>query len=141
MGRQLGWSTEPHTPLFGTLAAISGPRTDEFPLEFRYPRASAAAGPWAVVVSHQASARLLNPTCRSPRACSVLRRSRVDRANRSRRETINVSPVCRTRRTLASSARLVFAPLAVSEKTFAQPAARRVATWEATVCPSVETRP
>src|SRR5262249_56658789 len=50
----------------------------------RPPRTVSISRPWAVVVSAQASLRLLKPAPRSEIAAMTLRRSRVERASRSR---------------------------------------------------------
>jgi hypothetical protein len=55
-------------------------------------------------------------------AANVFKRSRVDRANRSRRVTISTSPLPSRPRTWRNPARSVRAPLAVSRKTFSAPA-------------------
>jgi hypothetical protein len=68
-----------------------------------------------------------------------VRRSRVDRARRSRRVTISTSPAsswASTRR----RARSVFAPLATSRNTWRAPAALSSRTWASMLWPSVDMR-
>lgn len=71
--------------------------------------------PCGVVVSANGSASDLKPARALPMASRMLSRSRVDRASRSSRVTISVLPGASRRRTLASSARSVLAPLAFSK--------------------------
>jgi hypothetical protein len=73
-------------------------------------------------------------------AASVFKRSRVDRASRSSRVTINTSPAASVAIAFRSCARSVLAPLATSRNTFPAPAAFKAATCAATFWPSVDTR-
>jgi hypothetical protein len=89
--------------------------------------------PCVVVVSAHAS-----PSDR--KLATMLRRSRVDRARRSRRVTMRTSPASSWSRTRRSWARSVFAPLAVSRHTFSAPAARDCLACPSRLWPSVDTR-
>ncbi len=77
----------------------------------------------AVVVSAHVSLRDLKPAFFPAIAASVLSRSRVDRASRSRRVTSSTSPLPKLSMARFSAARSVLAPLAVSRMTFSVPAA------------------
>jgi hypothetical protein len=69
-----------------------------------------------------------------------LRRSREDRARRSKRQTIRMSPFPSLAINLESSRRSDRAPLIFSRKTFSQPAAFSSASWASRDWPSVDTR-
>jgi len=79
--------------------------------------------PWALVVSAQASLRLLKPAPRSAIAAITLSRSRVDLASRSSRVTTSTSPGSSRPIAFTSSGRSVLAPDIFSLNTLAQPAA------------------
>jgi hypothetical protein len=140
MRRQLWRPAEPHPSLFGTLAAFAGASTDQIALELRQ---AAEDGQHQPTVRRRGVSpgidQRLEPNLALSERMQRVEEVRVDRANRSRRVTISTSPGWSTRITLASSARSVFAPLAVSENTLAAPAARSWATCAATVWPSVLT--
>jgi len=104
------------------------------------PRTVNIRRPCAVVVPAHVSLRDLNPAFFAVIAASVLRRSRVDRARRSRRVTISTSPLPSWSSAWRNCARSARAPLAVSRKTFSAPAARNCFTCASTLWPSVDTR-
>src|SRR5262249_33833140 len=79
--------------------------------------------PCCVVVSAHVSLSERKPAPRWPTSSSTLSRSRVERARRSRRTTINTSPGSSRRMIFASSGRSVLAPEIFSLNTLAQPAA------------------
>jgi hypothetical protein len=106
----------------------------------RPPRTIGIKRPCGVVVSAHVSPRERNPAPAFATVSRMFKRSRVDRANRPRRVTSNVSPAPRACNAFASSRRSALAPLAVSENTDAAPAAVNAATWASSVWQSVLTR-
>jgi hypothetical protein len=104
------------------------------------PNAVSIKRPCAVVVSAQVSLRDLKPAPFSPMVPSRFRRSRVDRANRSKRVTTNTSPFARSAISLASCLRSERAPLIFSWNIFSHFAAFSSANWATKDWPSVLTR-
>ena len=90
-------------------------------------------------VSAHASLRERKPAPLPVIVASVFKRSRVERASRSRRVAISTSPLASWSRARRNWTRSVFAPLAVSRKTFSAPAARNCFTCASTLWPSVDT--
>src|SRR5712691_2177152 len=88
----------------------------------RPPSTVSISRPWALVVSAQASLRLLKPAPRSAIAAITLSRSRVDLASRSSRVTTSTSPGSSRPIAFTSSGRSVLAPDTFSLNTLAQPA-------------------
>jgi hypothetical protein len=80
--------------------------------------------PWGEVVSIIGSARERNPAPFSDTLAKTFRRSRVERASRSRRQTSKVSPNARAAIAFPSWRRSVTAPEIFSANTRSAPAAR-----------------
>ncbi|KAG0740595.1 hypothetical protein G6F24_016966 [Rhizopus arrhizus] len=72
---------------------------------------------------------LSKPTPTASSSPTILTSSGSDRPSRSSRHTTNESPLRAKARASASPGRSAFAPLAVSGKTFSQPAAVRASRW------------
>ncbi len=98
MAGQFWLSTQDYPPRLCTLATFAGSRPDKFAFELgksaQYCKHQATMR--RVVVSAQVSLSDLNPAPFSAIVPRRFRRSRVDRASRSSRVTINTSPFART---------------------------------------------
>lgn len=104
------------------------------------PNAVSMSRPCGIVVSAHVSARERKPACLPVITVSVFKRSRVVRASRSRRVTMNTSPASSWSSKRRSCGRSVLSPRAISQNTFSGPFRRNAATCAATLYPSVETR-
>ena len=127
-----------HTRCHGACPAHARARADQRALELRQTtqhgehQPSMRGGRIRPCVAKRAEARLAF----GDRGKGVLRRSRVERAKRSSRVTIDTSSASSWASTLRTWARSLCAPLAVSRNIFTQPA------WvSALTCPSRSDRP
>ena len=103
------------------------------------PRTVSISRPCGVVVSAHASPSDRNPAPCSPILAKTFNRSRVERARRSNRVTITVSPCSTVFRSFPSSGRSARAPLTFSRKILVHPADFSCPSCASSDCPSVLT--
>src|SRR6516165_2305574 len=138
---QLHRSAKLDATLLRPFAAVAGADFDQLPLKLcktaqhREHQPSVHRGGVSPCVGQRFKARP-----RPRMVCSVLSRSRVERASRSSRVTISTSPLPSAAMALASCVRSDFAPLAFSANSLVQPASRSADSCAASDWPSVLTR-